>query len=254
MATVKQRNDDIASTLPEDLDRLPRLNGFRLRGVDPKRLETFIDAAFAFAITLLVIVTGEVPQNMGVLLSAFRNVPAFVFSVLVLGIFWRGHWLWSRRYGLEDGVSILISWGLIMTILIYVYPLRALFSSMFFFVTSGRAGQLLTVQTLGQLRALFVVYAAGFAAIALMIWLLNWRAWQLRVPLRLNAREQLLARAELIAWSFPISVGLFSLSYSLLVPIRYVPSSGWMYFSLALLMPIHRHRTRAKLRKLERDV
>ena len=65
------------------------------------RLETFIDAAFAFAITMLVIAAQESPDDIASLLAAFRNVPTFICSILVIGIFWRGHWLWSRRYGLE---------------------------------------------------------------------------------------------------------------------------------------------------------
>jgi hypothetical protein len=42
---MSKRDDDIASALPKDLDALPRLNGFRLRGMEMTRLETFIDAA-----------------------------------------------------------------------------------------------------------------------------------------------------------------------------------------------------------------
>jgi Endosomal/lysosomal potassium channel TMEM175 len=112
---------EIASGLPPDLDGLPRLGGFRLRGIAMTRLETFIDAAFAFAITMLVIATQEIPDDIETLLAAFRNVPAFVASIIVLGIFWRGHWLWNRRYGLEDGASIFISWAMIVTMLIYIY-------------------------------------------------------------------------------------------------------------------------------------
>lgn len=56
------------------------------------RLETFIDAAFAFAITMLVIATQQIPDDIETLLAAFKNVPAFVASIIVLGIFWRGHW------------------------------------------------------------------------------------------------------------------------------------------------------------------
>src|SRR3989441_11854357 len=93
--------EDISSVLPGDLDSLPRLGGFRLRGMEMTRLETFIDAAFAFAISMLVIAANQVPDNIEELLSAFRHVPAFVASIVVLGIFWRGHWKWSRRYGLE---------------------------------------------------------------------------------------------------------------------------------------------------------
>src|SRR5262247_4912712 len=132
------RHDDIASAVPANLDALPRLGGFRLRGMEITRLETFIDAVFAFAITMLVIAAQQIPDDIETLLAAFKNVPVFVASIIVLGIFWRGHWLWSRRYGLEDGVSIFISWAMIVTILIYMYPLKGLFGSMWFFLSSGR--------------------------------------------------------------------------------------------------------------------
>src|SRR6266850_3552699 len=132
MKEMNPRHDDIASALPADLDALPRLHGFRLRGMEMTRLETFIDATFAFAISMLVIAAQQIPDNIQALLAAFKNVPTFVCSIAVLGIFWRGHWLWSRRYGLEDGVSSFISWALLVTILIYIYPLKALFGSMFY--------------------------------------------------------------------------------------------------------------------------
>src|SRR5216110_3988400 len=99
---MNERAKEFASGLPPDLDALPRLGGFRLRGIAMTRLETFIDAAFAFAITMLVIAAQQIPDNIQALLAAFKNVPTFVCSIAVLGIFWRGHWSWSRRYGLED--------------------------------------------------------------------------------------------------------------------------------------------------------
>ena len=40
---MKERHRDIASALPVDLDSLPCLRGFRLRGMEMTRLETFID-------------------------------------------------------------------------------------------------------------------------------------------------------------------------------------------------------------------
>src|SRR5205807_8877331 len=102
---MTEAKGEISSALPADLDSLPGLGGFRLRGIAMTRLETFIDAAFAFAISMLVIATQQIPDDIETLLAAFKNVPAFVASIIVIGIFWRGHWLWSRRYGLEDGAS-----------------------------------------------------------------------------------------------------------------------------------------------------
>src|SRR6185503_6102623 len=156
---MTEREEEIASTMPSDLDALPRLRGFRLRGMQMTRLETFIDAAFAFAISMLVIAAQQIPDNVQKLLSAFKNVPTFICSIAVLGIFWRGHWLWSRRYGLEDGASILISWGMIVTILIFIYPLKAIFGSMWYLLSSGQIGQPFSLHTTeSQARAIFAIY------------------------------------------------------------------------------------------------
>lgn len=236
---MNERFEDIASAQPANLEALPRLGGFRLRGVEMTRLETFIDAAFAFAITMLVIAAQQIPDDIEALLAAFKNVPAFVASVVVIGIFWRGHWLWSRRYGLEDGVSILISWAIIVTILIYMYPLKAIFSSMWFLVSNGRVGHTLGAHSASQVRALFAVFALGFTAIALEVLLLNLRAWQLRNPLRFNAREKLITLYEITGWSVPVGVGMIAFVLALILPREHIAWSGWIYFSMILLVPLH---------------
>src|SRR5712691_7209045 len=216
---MNERHEEVASGLPADLDSLPRLRSFRLRGMQMTRLETFIDAAFAFAISMLVIAAQQIPDNVQALLAAFRNVPTFVCSIAVLSIFWRGHWLWSRRYGLEDGVSILISWTMIVTILILIYPLKAIFGAMWFFLSNGQVGQPLSLHTTeSQARTIFAIYALGLIAISAEILLLNLRAWQLREALRLNARERLMTRGELTGWSIPVSVGIASLILALTLP------------------------------------
>jgi hypothetical protein len=236
---MKERHGDIASALPVELDALPRLRGFRLRGMEMTRLETFIDAAFAFAISMLVIAANQVPDNIEQLLGAFRHVPAFVASIVVLGIFWRGHWTWSRRYGLEDGISIFISWAMLVTILIYIYPLKAIFGSMWFLLSDGRVGLALGLRTDAQARALFAIFAVGFTGIALEIVLLNVRAWQLRDPLRLNERERSMTRDDIAGWSLPAGVGIVSLALALVLPIPEIAWSGWVYFSMAILVPLH---------------
>ena len=240
MKEMNARHEEISSTLPVDLDSLPRLHGFRLRGMQMTRLETFIDAAFAFAISMLVIAAQQIPDNIQTLLAAFKNVPTFVCSIAVLGIFWRGHWLWSRRYGLEDGVSILISWAMIVTILIFIYPLKAIFGSMWYLLSSGRVGQPLSLHTTeSQARTIFAIYALGLIAISVEILLLNLRAWQLREPLRLNKRETLVTRGELSGWSIPVGVGIVSLIFALTFPAEQIQWSGWVYFSMIILVPLH---------------
>src|SRR5436305_6975260 len=248
MKEMNPRHGDIASALPADLDSLPRLRGFRLRGMGMTRLETFIDAAFAFAISMLVIAAQQIPDNIQTLLAAFKNVTTFVCSIAVLGIFWRGHWLWSRRYGLEDSVSILISWAVIVTILIFIYPLKAIFGAMWFFISNGQVGQPFSLHTTeAQARTIFAIYALGLIAISAEILLLNFRAWQLREPLRLNVRERLMTRGELEGWSIPVSVGIVSLVFSFTLPIEQIAWCGWIYFLMAILIRLHRFLHKRRL-------
>jgi transmembrane protein TMEM174 (potassium channel) len=254
MRLMTDREEEIASALAVDLDSLPRLRGFRLRGIEMTRLETFIDAAFAFAISMLVIAAQQIPDNIQALLAAFRNVPTFVCSIAVLGIFWRGHWLWSRRYGLEDGVSILISWTMIVTILIFIYPLKAIFGAMWYFLSNGQVGQPFSLHTTeAQARTIFAIYALGLIAISAEILLLYLRAWRLREPLRLNAREQLMTRGELTGWSIPVSMGIVSLVFAFTLPIEQIAWCGWVYFLMAVLLRAHGFLHRRKLRKVTSD-
>ena len=222
--------------MPADLDALPRLRGFRLRGMEMTRLETFIDAAFAFAISMLVIAAQQIPDNIQALLAAFKNVPTFVCSIAVLGIYWRGHWLWSRRYGLEDGVSILISWMMIVTILIFIYPLKAIFGAMWNLLSNGQVGQPFSLHTTeAQARTIFAIYALGLIAISAEI-------------LLLNLREQLMTQGELTGWSIPVSVGIVSLVFSFILPIEEIAWCGWVYFLMAILLRVHKflHNRRLK--------
>jgi uncharacterized membrane protein len=240
---------DIRSALPTNLAALPRLSGFRLRGLEMTRLEGFVDATFAFAITVLIIAGQQVPNDVEALLRAFRDVPAFAASIVVLAIFWRGHWLWSRRFGLVDGVSIFISWAMIFTMLIYVYPLKLLFSGMFFFLTQGAVGQSVSARSMAEARALFAVYALGFTALAFEMMLLNWRAWRLRDALRLDERERSMTRGEVLGWMIPVATGLCAFVFALTLPRAWLAWSGWIYFSMAILVPLHRRWRRGQLPK-----
>src|SRR6266487_4562605 len=251
---MNERQQEIASAVPANLNDLPRLRGFRLRGMAMTRLETFIDAAFAFAISMLVIAAQQIPDNIQTLLAAFKNVPTFVCSIAVLGIFWRGHWLWSRRYGLEDGASILISWAMIVTILIFIYPLKAIFGAMWYLLSSGQIGQPFSLHTTeSQARTIFGIYALGLIAISAEILLLNLRAWQLRGPLRLNGRESLVTRGELSGWSIPVSVGIVSLVFALTLPTEQIQWSGWVYFSMIVLVPLHDYYLKRSIREAQKS-
>jgi hypothetical protein len=145
------------------------------------RLETFTDAAFAFAVTMLVIAAQQIPDNIASLLAAFRNVPTFVSSIAVLGIFLVGPLvvepaLRSGRCRFHPGLYL---------------PVKDNFRAMWFLLSDGRVGQALALHTTErQARQLFALYALVIIAVSAEVLLLNLRAWQLRESLRLNAREK----------------------------------------------------------------
>lgn len=91
------------SNTPRSPDALPEKGGFRLRGLDMTRVETFTDAAFAFAVTLLVISIDQVPRSYPEMVRALEGLPAFGFSFALIMLFWHAHWAWSRRSGWTTG-------------------------------------------------------------------------------------------------------------------------------------------------------
>ena len=128
---------------------------------------------------------------------------------------------------------------MLVTILIYIYPLKVVFDAMWYLLSNHRFGRTITAQTTEQVRQLFALYALGFVAISLQVLFFNLRAWQLREPLRLNERERALALAEVGGWCVPTAVGLTSLVLALAMPPEKVAWSGWVYFSLAPLMRLY---------------
>ena len=96
-----------------ELNKTPIENGIRLRGSNMTRLETLTDAAFAFAITMLVISVGKIPSNVEELINALKAIPAFLFAFSIIALFWSSHRNWSRYYGIEDIISRMITFGLI---------------------------------------------------------------------------------------------------------------------------------------------
>ena len=77
------------------------VDGFRMRGQDVTRLESFSDAVFGFALTPLV-VSLEVPKSFADLIAAMKGFPAFAVCFAVLAMVWNSHYKFSRRYGLDD--------------------------------------------------------------------------------------------------------------------------------------------------------
>jgi uncharacterized membrane protein len=192
--------------------------GFRLRGGENTRIEAFTDAAFAFALTLLVIGGNHAPANIDELLEALSGVPAYAASFALLCVFWHAHYVWYRRYGVEDGRSVLLSLALVFLVLIYVYPLHMLFSTALSWSTSDAPRPDPIVRDAHDVTLMFVIYGIAYAALSAIVLLLYAHAWSLRERLGLDAVERLVTRNGLLRWSYNVGIGLSSAALALAIP------------------------------------
>src|SRR5512144_3070514 len=110
--------------------------GFRLRGGEISRIEGFSDAVFAFAVTLLV-VSLEMPRTFHELSAAMKGFVVFAVCFALLIEVWREHYVFFRRYGLQDAGTVWLNAALLFVVLFYVYPLKFLFNIVFAGVTGA---------------------------------------------------------------------------------------------------------------------
>ncbi|MBN3034954.1 MAG: DUF1211 domain-containing protein [Bacteroidales bacterium] len=237
MAEIPPLNAD--DRIPEEqLEGRPIKGGFRLRGMGMTRLETFMDAAFAFATTMLVISVGEVPGNYEELMTALKSVPAFLVSFLVMMLFWSGHRTWSRRYGMEGYGVILTSIGLIFVLLVYIYPLRLMFASMFNWISGGWLPSTFRITRSGELLGLFIVYGLGLTAMSGLMALLYFLAWRSKTGLSLNALETIRTQASVTTWGIVSFTGLLSALTAWLMPPGIGVWAATLYVTLPVTVPL----------------
>ena len=215
-----------------ELDSLTVESQFRLRGLEVTRLDTFFDAAFAFVLTLLVISFAALPSNYTEMLVALERIPGFAFSFAVLMMFWLEHRRWSRRYGLENLKTILLSLALIFVVLLYVYPLRMIFEGMFSGLSGGYLPSSYRIESYDELRMMFVFYSVGFLAMSLLISQLYRTAMRSSSLLALNQIELRKTRIHTHASALAASFGLLSILLALVVPDAWVEVAGYVYFAL----------------------
>ena len=97
---------------------------FRWRGGDVSRLEGLSDGVFAVTLTLLIV--AQPPTTFYGLWLVIRDIPVFLTCFTLLMLAWRYHYLFFRRYGLEDFATSLLNGVFLFLVLFYAYPLKFL--------------------------------------------------------------------------------------------------------------------------------
>ncbi|MDC8830804.1 TMEM175 family protein [Alteromonas gilva] len=213
--------------------------GFIYRGESMTRVETFVAAAFAFSVTMLVISVGAIPQNFAEFVIACKQIPAFAASFAVLTWIWHSHAVWSRRFGLEDAWTIVLSCGLIFLVLIYVYPLRIMMQSLFAFMSDGFFPGAMSFSEAWQIRFMFAFYAMGFVLLCLNFIALYGYARRQTLTPALSAIERFDSTTEIQSWIAAASISSLSLVLSILLPLDWLQFAGFSYFLFFPVLTIH---------------
>jgi uncharacterized membrane protein len=200
---------------------------FRERGRDITRLEGFSDCSFGFAITLLVL-SLQVPSSFEQLLRLMAGVPVFAITFSMIAYIWYTQYRFYRRFGVEDVVTVVLNMTLLFVVLVYVYPLKFMFS----FLVQQRQ------QTAFEVRGLYILYGIGFFAVFLIIGLLYVNGLRQGARLQLTAYERVLTRGWIEDLWLVASIGLVSALLALVVPPFLLWIPGFWYFAIVVVRTV----------------
>jgi hypothetical protein len=140
-----------------------------MRGSVHQRLDTFVDAAFAFSLTLLLAAPVGGADLLQSLRTTLGQLPAFAIGFVILAMFWNEHVAWRRDGGNDEPFAVVLSLLLVFTVLIFVLTLRPMAEVFASFLLSGSTPGL----GADDVGSLFRVYGAGFVAMCVVTMMLH---------------------------------------------------------------------------------
>ena len=229
---------------------------FRWRGGDVSRLEGFSDAVFGFALTLLV-VSLEAPSSYVALMEAVGGFFAFAFLFLMLYFLWYQHYIFFRRYGLNDFSLVMINGVLMFLTLFFVYPAKFLAEFLINFLFFGRFLGIDIARNLDLSGFTFEtyilthsIYAGGFAALAGCYVAFYYIALKKTEELDLNDKEYRITLSGCVSWSIVVATALLSILLVLILPEDYAGmASGFIFWLIPIGTIIANRRIMGKGQK-----
>jgi len=229
------------------------------RGDKATRVEAFVDAAFAFALTLLVIAGDHIPASVEELQLALRSLPAYALGFLLVIRFWSAHVAWSRTYGLDDAATRRLSLLLVFLVLVFVYPMKMVFGALCSSLTRGWLPANFTITSLAEIPVLFTAFGIAFGSLGVVMSLLYAHAWRMRHRIGLTPRECVDTRFRCYAWTaIPVVAAVSIVSAWWIPPTR---ESGWwlgfpgfLYFGLNIVSALLDARSRRLQARLPAEV
>lgn len=198
------------------------------RSHEPSRLETFSDAVFAFAVTL-IIVSLEVPKTFSDLVETLKGTGSFAACFTLLFLIWNNQNLFFRYYGLKDAWTATLNGALLFVVLVYVYPLKFLFNVAFQSNQYHENGIFKAMITDHDVPTLFLIYGLGYMAINLLFYFMYWSAVRRSAEIGLNEIEVFESKTirDIFLICTFICVGSISIAY--FAPPRLIGYAGFFY-------------------------
>lgn len=229
---------------------------FKNRGEEQTRIETFSDAVFALAVTLLIL-SSTVPQTFEQLQDSFSDIIPFGICITLLMLVWYQHYIFFIRYGFRDVKIVAMNTLLLFLLLVYVYPLKFLFSILYklnlaiFTNDKEMFNHIFTVvikpENTGELM---IIYGLGASAVFIVMGLMFLVANNRRKALELSPIECYHTRSSVYNNFLMGSIPLLSAIVAA-TGIKYnFALSGMTYWLYAIAMPvfsIYRKKRKLKL-------
>ncbi len=208
---------------------------FEWRGGNPTRVEALTDMVFAFALTLLV-VSNAPPGSFGELRELLWGFPGFAAAFAILLLLWHSHYIFFRRYALQDGWTTTLNAALLFLILFFVYPLKYLATMLSEWLRSLFAGAPYPPMSVEEGRDALIILSGGYAAVFLMLFALYAHALRNGDRLELSRRERQLTRFAKWQHGVHVLVGLLVIACASVLPTRWAAFAGFGYFLIGPLV------------------
>jgi uncharacterized membrane protein len=207
------------------------------RSHEPSRLETFSDAAFAFAITL-IIVSLEVPKSFNELYETMKGAVSFAVCFALIFQIWNSQNLFFRKYGLKDSLTTILNGMLLFVVLMYAYPLKFLSVLLFGTGTYMHDGVAHRMIETGQTSALMVIYGTGYSIIYGLFFLMHLNALKHAEQIKLTPPELFQTKTDTYINLFSTLIGLLAITLALALPSQFSGLSGFTYCLIAIVYSV----------------
>ncbi|GJL97281.1 MAG: hypothetical protein DHS20C06_10980 [Hyphobacterium sp.] len=224
---------------------------FVWRGRDVTRVENFSDIIFALSMTLIV--ASSVPTTFDDLVVLWREAIAVALCFALILSIWSKHHAFHRRYGLDDGMTVILNAIVLFLIMIFAYPLKflALFLVNFFTGYYQSGPEIAAVLPLDQVSLFMIIYASGYAAVFGVFALLYAHALKRADSLELSPAERILTRLEVHQGIASIVISALAATIALILPSQYSPMGGSVFILVSPVMIVLTRRARAQVERVQ---